>query len=87
MVLCLRRDAVDVARTIEAPVRPLRYKTAGNVRVTYRNAQGRTMDAVILGEGSRDGFRIQLTSGRRLILDNVQLMERSNDVNVISYRL
>lgn len=54
-----------------------KMKTAGRMRVSYRDASGQTMDAVVVGPGTSSGLKLVLrvpasafTAGNQ-ILDNV----------------
>lgn len=60
-----------------------KHATAGRMRVSYRDAKGNTMDALVLGAGSVSGVKIKIMSGSpSRIIDNVAAATGLKQTNV-----
>ena len=73
-----------VDRRAAATTHKGKFRTAGKERVVYRNARGQTRDAIVLGEGTASGLRIQIVEGTltRRIIDNVPAATGLKQTNV-----
>lgn len=55
--------------------------TSGWRTVVYRDANGNSWDAVIVGPGSGSGYKIRLTSDANRIVDNVAKATATHGTN------
>lgn len=60
-----------------------KHSTSGRMRVSYRDARGTTMDALVLGAGSVSGVKIKIMNGNpSRIIDNVAAATGLKQTNV-----
>ena len=74
-------------RRAKATVGKGKHRSSGKMRVTYIDAKGRTREALVLGAGTTSGLKLQITSGKRRIIDNVAKATAMNSVNAYVDRL
>lgn len=77
----------------KAGTRAGKMNTAGRMRVMYRNAAGKTQDAVVVGQGSSSGLKLVIRvpangiTGGNQVLDNVPAATAVKTLSAYTARL